>query len=250
MVWLKRLGWLLLIAAILGGGASSLWWASEQAPEFYAVAEQQISDPKERKQVAQEFVEQSQYFVKEIKSQPEWTQEFTDAQINSWLAEEFPGEYRQWIPPEVSRPRVQIRKDGIRIGAKVDQAGPWNGIVSVHASVKVLTPNELAISLQSVHVGLVPVPLKTVIDEITAQAAAIGIEIEWRRDGDHDSAIVRIAHEGHEQPQLERIEFRDGTIRISGTSAPKSGALQFIPQRLTQRTAAATDEAAEEPLFR
>lgn len=234
MRWLKRLGLATLIVALLAGGLSWLWWASTQSPEFYRVVEQQLADPVERKHVAQEFVEQSQQFVAEMKSSPEWTQEFTDAQINAWLIEDFPREFADVIPPEVSQPRVKIGRDGIRIGVKVDQAGQWNGIVSVHLKARMLAPNEVAIELKSIQAGLVPVPLKSVIDQINEQAKANGIEIEWRREGDHELAIVRVIHEGPESPQLEQIEFRDGAIRVTGTSPPKSGALQFAPLRLSQ----------------
>ncbi len=246
MVWLKRLGWLLLVVAMLAGGAIWLWWAATQKPEFYAVAELQIADPVERKQVAQEFVEQSQHFVDEIKTQPQWTQEFSDAQINSWLVEEFPGRFQKWVSDEISQPRVKIEQGGIRIGARVKQAGQWNGIVSVYATVRVLAPNELAIELQSVHAGLVPVPLKTVIEQISEQARANGIEIEWRRVGEREAAVVRMTDESPERAQLEKIEFRDGTIRVSGSSSPQSGALPIDPLRISLRPSEMRDADSPE----
>ncbi len=234
MRWLKRLGLATLIVGLLASGLYWLWWASTQSPEFYRVVEQQLANPVERKHVAQEFVEQSQQFVEEMKTSPQWTREFTDAQINAWLIEDFPREFADAIPSEVSQPRVKIGRDGIRIGVKVDQAGQWNGIVSVHLKARMLAPNEVAIELKSIQAGLVPVPLKSVIEQINEQAQAHGIEVEWRREGDHELAIVRVTHEGPESPQLEQIEFREGAIRVTGSSPPKSGALQFAPVRLTQ----------------
>jgi hypothetical protein len=230
MKWVKRLLGFVLVVGVLAGGTSWFWWATAQSPEFYRVAESQIASPVERKQVAQQFAEQSQQLVEEIKSAPQWSQEFTDAQINAWLIEEFPGEFAEWVPPEVSQPRVKLQEDGIRIGFKVDEPGQWKGIVSVSADVRVTEPNELAIVLKSVHVGLVSVPLQTVIDQLNERARENDIEIEWHRRGDQHEAIVRLKHEGPESPQLEQIEFLKGSLRISGTSPPKSGALQFSPR--------------------
>lgn len=237
MVWLKRLGWTVLLLAVLTSGAGWVWWGTAQSPEFYEAAQRTIADPVERKQAAQEFVEQSQHFAEEIKTLPEWAQEFTETQINAWLAEEFPREFAEWIPPDVSQPRVKIQSDGLRIGVKVNQVGVWNGIISVHAKVRIPAPNQLAIELQSVHAGRVAVPLKSVIDHLSEYANESGLHVEWRQEGDREVGIVRLAHDGSEAPQLERIELRDGAIRVSGSSPPQSGAWQFVPERHSQRLA-------------
>jgi len=246
MVWLKRLGWLLLLLVVVMSGLGWMWWATAQSPEFYEAVQLTIADPVERKQVAQEFVEQSQHFAEEMKSLPEWAQEFTETQINAWLVEEFPREFAEWIPPDISQPRVRIQADGLRIGAKVNQVGAWHGIISVHAKVRVCAPNELAIELLSVHAGRVAVPLTVVIDQITEYANENGVQIEWRHEDDRDVGIVRLAHAGSETPQLERLELRDGAIRVSGSSPPQSGGLQFVPERLSQRLAE-HDEARVNP---
>lgn len=218
MKWLKRLAWLCATLGILAGLAGWFWWASRQSPDFYRVAELQVSNPIERKQVAQQFVERSQHIVEEIKSAPRWSEEFTDAQINAWLIEEFPGEFSESIPPEVSQPRVSLQPDGVRLGFKVDSDGPWKGIVSVHANARLETPNQLAVRLLSVRVGLVPMPLNRVIDLINEHVREADINITWQQRDGFQEALIPLDPEAADLPQLEQIEFLKGVIRFSGSN--------------------------------
>ncbi len=232
MSWKRRCGIALgLLATVAIAIGTSLWWATSQSPEFYRVANQQLVNPVVRKEAAKLFVEQSKQLVQDIQTSSSWSQEFTDAQINAWLAEDFPREHAEWIPPEVSQPRVQIRRDGIRLGLRIDEPGQWSGVVSLHAKVSVSAPNQLAIQLQSIKAGLVPVPIKAIIEQITEQAAQNGVRIEWRRVGEDDVAIVSLIHEGEDAPQLEAVELSAGLIRVTGSSQPKDGAFQFEPRR-------------------
>ena len=238
MSWKLRCGIALgALTAVAVGGGITLWWATAQSPEFYRVADQQLANPVVRKRDAKQFVEQSQQLVQSIQTSSSWSQEFTDAQINAWLAEELPRDYAEWMPPEVSQPRVQLRGDGIRIGLRIDEPGPWSGVVSLHVKVSVPAPNQLAIQLQSIRAGLVPVPIKAIIEQVTEQAEENGVRIEWRKVGDDDVAIVSLIHEGENAPQLEAVELSAGLIRVTGSSQPKNGAFQFEPrlERVAQR---------------
>lgn len=244
MSWKTRCGIAIgLLTAVAVAVGTSLWWATSQSPEFYRVADQQLVNPVVRKQAAKQFVEQSQQLVQNIQTSSSWSQEFTDAQINAWLAEEFPRDFAEWMPPEVSQPRVQFRADGIRLGLRIDEPGQWSGVVSLQVKVSVPAPNQLAIQLQSIRAGLVPVPIKAIIAQVTEQAAENGVRIEWRKVGDDDVAIVSLIHEGEDAPQLEAVELSAGLIRVTGSSQPKEGAFQFEPRR-TERVAAGDSEVS------
>ena len=232
MSWKTGCGITLGVLITVGiGGGIWLWWATSQSPEFYRVADQQLVHPVVRKEAAKQFVEQSQRLVQDVQSSSSWSQEFTDSQINAWLAEDFPRDYSEWMPPEVSQPRVQIRGDGIRLGLRIDEPGQWSGVISLQVKISVAAPNQLAIQLQSIRAGLVPVPIKAIIDQVTAQAEENGVRIKWKKVGDDDVAIVSLIHEGEDAPQLEAVELTNGVIRVTGSSQPQDGAFQFEPMR-------------------
>lgn len=213
----KRLGWIAgLLLAAAGCGTAGLFWASLQVPDFYRQA--LPPDPDVRRQVADRFVQRTLELADGIRYDRRWAEEFHERQINAWLVEQFPRQDEEFLPEEVSDPRVRFEAETVQIGFRLNREG-WNGVVSLRLRPWVSAPNRLAVEVQSVHAGLLPVPLDRILPKVRQEFRSHGWRIERSRSEGHDVFIMhldRLRFEDGEVPVLEAVEVDDGMLRISG----------------------------------
>lgn len=233
MSWKKLL---LAVSALLvaaGCGAGGLWWALFQSPDFYlAVLEQERqADPVERKAEAKRFVHRTMKMVDDIRHSDEWTQDFSEAEINAWLAEELHRKFGEWLPPGVSQPRVQLEADAILIGFQYDEPGYWSGIVSLRVLPWVAETNQLALQIESIRAGLVPVPVDQIIEAVAEQALTSGVRLEWRENEGYDVALIRLTTDDEPSATLDGVELQDGSLHVHGR-AQLAGPIDFVPVRV------------------
>src|SRR5206468_12343569 len=87
-------------------------------------------------------------------------------------------------------------------------------------------PNALALTLEKIRAGMVPIPADRFIDRITAQAEARGLEIRWERDGEVPVAIVRYTPNPRRHDiVLETLQILEGQVRLGGRSNKARGAV-------------------------
>ena len=234
---------LLAIATVIG----TVVWALLQSPHFYEVAIREQADPVVRKKAAKRFVQRTLRLVDEIKTADHWSEEFTEQQINAWLAEELHQKFAEWVPPGVSDPRVKLTKQSIHLGFRYKDA-KWNGVVSLRLKPWVTEPNQLAIQVESIRAGLVPIPLEDVLQEVAKRFKKNDkdqVLIEWKQLDGKDVAIVRLAKEQPEQPVLEAVDVKKGAVRISGSRMPPGESFRFELPRVAERIRIVNQSAAE-----
>src|SRR5688572_29893378 len=78
-----------LVFAVIGGGVAVFFWAVRQTPEFYEAAIEEEPAPEVRRDDAKQFVQRTLNLVDGIQNANKWAEQFTQTQINSWLAEEL-----------------------------------------------------------------------------------------------------------------------------------------------------------------
>ncbi|MCH7685757.1 MAG: hypothetical protein IH899_03595 [Planctomycetes bacterium] len=162
--------------------------------------------------------------VQDIEHEPEWSEEFTQDQINSWFIEELQQKYARHVPEGVSEPRVRFVKGLIFIGFRCKQNG-FNGVISFQARPWVSGPNQLALEIESLCAGAVPIPLENIIDKVSRQLALKGWQIEWAQsDNGNDIAILHLDPDGQAEAVLETLDVIDGAIRLSG-----KGKAEYVP---------------------
>lgn len=204
-------GALLLVA----GAAISLRWAANQAPDFYENALAQSPPQAARHEAAREFAEQTAQLVRDLQYSTTWEQEFTQTQVNSWLAEELPERYGDRIPRGVSDPRVQFEEGLVRIGFQL-ASKRFEGIVSLDLRPSVPEPNKLAVTVESLYAGLLPLAPASFTDDVSKQLAKYDVEHEWQIvDGRHVLLITIEPNRG-DRPILEELTVDDEKLRIAG----------------------------------
>jgi hypothetical protein len=201
------------LALIVCGTAA--YWALWQEPDFYAQAMQVPADPVAQKQQAKQFVQRTLRLVDDIRHANHWSEHFSQEQVNSWLAEELHHKYADLVPRGVNDPRVQFVPDTVQIGFRY-QRGDWQGIVSLNVKPCVPQDNQLALEIQSVRAGLLPIPLDSVIEKVLKGFRKRGWSVKWKQANGNDVLLIDIDRSAAEPPRLQSVQVTQHGLRISG----------------------------------
>lgn len=206
-------GLAVLLAVAAAGGL--VLWSLRQAPEYYQSA---LAGPSsvERKQEAKRFVQTTLQLVDEIRYEPLWSEEFTEDEVNAWLAEELHQKYPDWLPPGVAQPRVRFSEGVLSLAFQFER-GRWGGVVSVEVRPWVPEPNRLALEIRSARVGLVPIPLDTFSEDLSDAFEKLGWRIQWKQSQGHDVLVVDLQGAEDRRPLLQAVSVESARLRIAGS---------------------------------
>ncbi|QDT39595.1 hypothetical protein [Stratiformator vulcanicus] len=236
--WLLRIS--VAVALLIAVGFGGLWWAARQEPDFYEQVRVVETEPEVRKQEAQETSRRFASVIQRVRQpahQPvdsegdpdeanadteearevseEWSEEFTERQINSWLAEEFPSKFRRFVPSELSDPRIDLADSAIRVGFRVNTP-QFKGVVSLAVLPELLGPNQLRLTIQSLRAGLIPVDASQFREEISRKLDRARVRYQWSRHNDRLALVLRPTEDIAEIPVLESLEISDDRLQLRG----------------------------------
>lgn len=206
-----------VLVTIVAGGLYQAW---RHEPEFYAKA--LAASPKQQELAGEELEKNVLELRNEVRREGRWEVEFTDAQINGWMAVDLPKDFPDLLPPTVRQPRVAIADDEITLAFRYDD-GKMNTVISLGVDVWLTEdPNVVAIRVRKARAGRIPLPLNQFIDKLTRAARHSEIELRWLQEEGDPVALVRvpIEHEIYDSSELrlEGIQLGDGVIRVAGRS--------------------------------
>jgi hypothetical protein len=225
--------WIILGLAVLSliSVPSAVWFSLTHQPHFYRKTA--ALPPERRKREAKRFVAQSLQLRNDICNEDRWEAVFTDEEVNSWLAEDLVTHFADQLPPEVHEPRIAFEADRVTLAFQLDR-GPIRSVVWVVARVNVPEGNVLALTLEKIRAGVLPIPAEEITDKITRNARSHGLDIEWMQDGDVPVARIRYTPDPRRNDiVLERLQIRDGQIHLAGRSKKAAGvaARPILPDR-------------------
>lgn len=231
------------LAALTGGAV----WLLTHQPGFYRAALLTHISPDERNRQSEQFVKATLQLVNEIRNEERWSQEFSEQAINSWLAEELPVKYAEWLPPDVADPRVKVEKGGVWIAFRTHR-GAWSGVISGRLKVWVASPNELAIEIQSLSAGLIPIPLEDIVGRFVESMNDSGWRMQWKQSASGDVLVVSLddavsAEGSADRAVLEAVELLPGELRVAGRRQVKT-VNRTARKRALESQAVETDEDA------
>ena len=204
---------LLLFAGAIGG---ALLWGLQQVPTFYEEALAEQPSLEVRKEAAMEFVQRTVNLAEDIKQSDDWSEEFTQRQVNAWLAEELETKYAEIVPAGVSDPRVKFVDESILIGFRYSD-DKYTGVVSLRLKPSVVGPNRVAIEIQSIRAGAIPVPLDQILESLSDDIYSEGWRIESRQANGNDVLVLHLDPDEGNQPVLEAIKIIEGKLQVAGT---------------------------------
>jgi hypothetical protein len=241
----------LVLVVLLTAGVSILltaaYRATQQVPEFYqhALARQ----PREQKAAADQLERQVLELHNEARRPGRWEARFSQEQINGWLAADLPTKFPGALPDGVSDPRVAIDPNHMQLAVRYDQ-GDVSTVLSMAGDAYLTDrPNEVAVHIDHVRAGAVPVPLAQFLDQIAERFIDAGLPLRWTEQEGDPVALVTLPLDREEfkgkQLQVERLEICDGEIVVSGrTEAPETEPVETKSAE-AQSAEAEPDEAAE-----
>jgi hypothetical protein len=226
-------GLILLLALLAGGLTLSL----KYQPSFYQTALADSAPPEVRREQAKVFVQTTLQLVDGIRHEDRWSHEFSEDAVNGWLAEELPVKYSEWMPPEVSSPRVKFEKGTLFLAFQI-RHGMWKGVVNSKVRPWVSGPNQLALEIQSARIGLVPVPVDELLGELIKNMSSAGWRLQWRNNGKQDVLVVSLDDDfsaNGERPVLEGVDVGPKLLRISGRRASEAADAPRLADRPPSR---------------
>ncbi len=241
---------LLIVAAVPLGA----WLSIHHRPRFYR--KPPTLPPALRRAEARRFEAQSLQLRNDLYNEPRWQATFTDEEINAWLAEELVAQFADQLPPGVHEPRVAFDADRITLAFGLDQ-GPFRPVIWVVARARADDDNVIALTLEKIRAGALPIAADDVLARIARRAADRGLDIVWTRDPSGcPVALIRYSPApGRPDVVLERLQVLPGRLVIAGRSArgvqaiaaprlPRGKLLQLsLPRRKVQSVGSAAPPA-------
>ena len=218
---LRTILWVAASLAVLAAlGAAGLYQAWRHEPEFYTKA--LAASPQEYEKAGDELEKNVLELRNEVRREGRWEVEFSDEQINGWLAVDLQKNFSDLLPKTIQDPRVAISQSEILIACRFDD-GKAKTILSLGVDVRLTDePNVVAVRFRRARAGSIPLPLSRVIDKITDAARHSDVALRWAQEQGDPVALVEVpvTHEAYDSKELllETIELDDGLVRIAGRS--------------------------------
>lgn len=202
---------------ICGAG---LYQAFRHEPEFYTKA--LAASQQQYEQAGDELEKNVLELRNDFRRDGRWEVEFTEEQINGWLAVDLKKNFSDLLPQTIHDPRVAISEDEARLAFKYDD-GKTKAIISLSVDIRLTDePNVVAVRIRRVRAGSIPLPLNRFLDKLSDAARHSDIELRWVQEQGDPVALVEVPvkHKAYESQELrlELIEQADGRVKIAGRS--------------------------------
>lgn len=208
---------LLTILALIAGAA---YWSLQQAPSFYVEATAPPAKPEVRREQAKTFEERTVKLAEQVREADAWRHDFTQNQINAWLAEELEQRFGDQIPRGVSDPRVRLTEGAIDVGFRAeDPKTHLQTVVSVRLVPLAVSTNQVTVAISSLRAGMMPLPADRVLSEGVARLEAAGWKIvRSTRDG-ADVLEIDLTDALPPGATLESLRIESGRLDVEGHGA-------------------------------
>jgi hypothetical protein len=215
---------------------AALYAMIRHVPAYYRDAV--LPAGKERQRQAAKFASDFAQFYQDLTYARQWDAHFREQAINSFFAEQLnqSGLGNQilstadqsadrrtpfTLPEGLSDPRLLVRPDGFRLGLRY-RWGPLAAILSIDMRVWLAASelNVVALELQGLHVGALPISAQSLLERISEKARENGIEVTWYRYHGNPVALLRFQAD-QELPtyRLDHIALKDHEIGVWGRSS-------------------------------
>lgn len=206
----------LVLVAILIAIPAGLWFCLAHEPAFYRDMKSLTGE--RQREGARQFLAQSLQLRNDIMNEERWEAVFSDQEVNAWLGEDLVTQFADQIPTGVSEPRVAFEPDRVILAFRLDE-NRIHSVVWVVMRIRVSDPNVIALTIEKIRAGVMPVPANQVLDRIAEHARDRGIDVRWEREAGLPVAKLSYQpHLGRRDIVLEHFQILDGYVRLIGRS--------------------------------
>lgn len=207
----------LILSAVVG--AAYMLWTVQQVPDFYRQAAAQVADAGQRETAAAQFTSKIESLQAEVKQSAEWTESFSQDEINSWLEHEAENNPAM-LPEGVHRPLIVVENGRFQLGVEVNWKD-WKGIISLAADVVVTGPRTLEFRLQQVRLGRLVIAMDEVRSRVEPRIEANESDdyrARWIDTPDVAVIEVELIDEDSAHLGLSDIDLSNGRLTIRGVN--------------------------------
>ena len=207
----------ILVTVVLG---LLLYRGTQYVPQFYVQALMSDLTPQQQAKLGDDFEREALELHNQAMRVGEWEAVFSDEEVNAWLANDLPQNHPRALPSDLGDPRVKITPEEVQVACKYS-GERWETVISLSADVYLTDkPNQLAIRVRSVRAGLIPLPLKNLMDRVTDVARRSGLQLVWSQQEGDPVALLQIPSQidrrTKREVHVETLQLRDGEIYLAG----------------------------------
>jgi hypothetical protein len=197
---------LLLIAALC-----FVYYTSQQQPEFYDAA---MRLEEAQNQAMGSKMETTALEIYNSAMFPTtWDGRLSEMEINGWLASELPTKFPEMLPENIKDPRVSLEANQLTIACRCSYKDLQGMLVGKFDLFCTEQPNQVAVRIRSVKLGVLPFPVTQFADVITDLLQKSGYESNWStKDGD-PLLLVNVPDDHLVIEEYYRIEVKSFDIK-------------------------------------
>jgi hypothetical protein len=211
---------LLTLAAAVSAALWAAYVATRHVRPFYQQA--LLLEPEVLQRGSRELESRATALYTDARQVGLWQALFTDDQINGWLAVQLAHELGDGnaagIHEGVREPRIAISPGSVTLGFKTTQGGVET-VVTADASAFLTDEGDVAIRLQKVRAGALPLPVMRVADELAAACHDLELPILWTQQDGAPVAMLKVGSAGAidgRQWHIDSIELNEGELFVAG----------------------------------
>ena len=214
--------WLLGFAFLIGSIMLVLWLgyrSTQTPPAFYRTA---LETPRQQLEVhGAEFERKVFQLSGDVQTSERWAMEFTEEEVNGWLAIDLPEKFPNELPSVCSDPRVAFTENQIQVAFVLE----WNGgeaIVQLRGSLFCTSQvNQVGLAITQVNSGWISIPIEYWVEKIQSALQRQNITTTWVDDEAGPTALMDLSERLFLSKEgiwvkIDAIEVGDGVIRFSG----------------------------------
>lgn len=219
--WRRRLMVMLLVLlVVVAGGLYSTYQATQQAPEFYTVVAAKPLAPSNAppvRVVADQQIEEAETAAR-VKSN--WRFEFTQDQVNEFLANELPEQAPNLLPKSIKDPRIKIEPGKALLGCQYDSER-FKAVLWVETEAAVAEDGKsIKLIPKSAGAGMLPMPLARLFERLKGLRGNTGALVIEFNDQPPESIVLRIRPEAIDP---EQADYRIDSIRLESEKITLEG---------------------------
>ncbi len=221
-----------IVAAVVMLLAGLAWWAITWEPPFYHSASQLPPDSDTVRKLSKAMTQQVMQFADEIRNEPTFEADFTEEQVNAWLADELERKHSRLLPKEMGRPRVHFSDRQFEIACQY-RHDVVTTVASGTVSAWVTDDHLLALEVDSLRAGRIPLPIASILEPLVRQLRSQNRRAEWRQVNGHEVLVVDLlgvddGGRGGDKVDrvLETVELKPGVIRLKGRQVARESGPQ------------------------
>ena len=208
----------LILAALLliySSAFSSPAWYKAEAAEKSSATTQKAADSLEQR-IAD--------LLSGLSSDGKWEIVVTQDEINGWLLEKE-ADPNFDIAANIESPRVRIEPDRIEFACRLLRGERPPVVIDLSIDLYMPQENRLAIRIDSLRIGKLPWPLKSILEEISETADNWKLKIAWRQSDGDPVAVIELP------TNIKKHPIRFSTLQLADRQIYLSGHGGLVPER-------------------